>query len=132
MSVIPRPIHLWRSAKQSETLARFPFLQESRWQRWFGRTYPRVGADPALRIHHALTPFRQMGEVDGASEVIAAAARRDPGIGPTAIERLLVDLRYCPEDERRRAYRDPELWLEARARRAPRPAPRPLGVVKVS
>jgi hypothetical protein len=132
MSVIPRPIDLWRSRKQNETLSRFPFLQESRWRRWFGRSYPRAGSDPALRIHHALTPFRQMGEAEGACDVIAAAARRDPRIGPAAIELLLVDLRYCPDPERSRAYEDPESWLAARDRRAPRPAPRPLGVVRAS
>jgi hypothetical protein len=131
MSMIPKPIDLWRSAKQSETLARFPFLQEPRWRRWLGLARPRVGSDPALRIHHALTPFRHMSEVEGASRVIAAAARRDPRIGPATIERLLVDLRYCSDAERSRAYGDPETWLEARSRRAPRPAPRPLGMVRV-
>ena len=63
MSVIPKPIEFWRSAKQHETLARFPFLQEPRWRRWLGLARPRVASDPVLRIHHALTPFRQMGEV---------------------------------------------------------------------
>jgi len=132
MSVIPKPIEFWRSAKQSETLARFPFLQEPRWRRWLGLARPRVASDPALRIHHALTPFRQMDEVDGASRVIAAAARRDPRIGPAAIERMLVDLRYCPDAERRRAYEDPEAWLDARAGRPPRPSPRPLGMVRMA
>ena len=132
MSMIPRPIHLWRSAKQNETLARFPFLQESRWRRWLGASRPRAGSDPALRIHTALTPFRQMGEAEGACEVIAAAARRDPRIGPPGIERLLVDLRYCSDEERSRAYEDPEAWLDARDRRVPRHAPRPLGVGRLS
>jgi hypothetical protein len=131
MSVIPKPIEFWRSAKQSETLARFPFLQEPRWRRWLGLARPRVASDPVLRIHHALTPFRQMGEVDGASAVIAAAARRHPRIDPGAIERLLVELRYCPEPERSGAYVDPEAWLDARAGRPPRFAPRPLGMVRV-
>jgi hypothetical protein len=131
MSVVPKPIEFWRSAKQTETLARFPFLQESRWRRWFGRGRPRAASEPALRIHHALTPFRQMDEVDGASRVIAAAARRDPRIDPAAIERLLVDLRYCPDAERSRAYEYPDVWLDAREGRPPRPAPRPLGMVRV-
>ena len=130
MSVIPRPIEIWRGVKQNETLARFPFLQEPRWRRWLGLARPRAGSDPVLRVHHALAPFRQMGEVDGASAVIAASARRDPRIGPAAIERLLVDLRYCPEVERSRAYADPEAWLEARAGRPPRSAPRPLGMFR--
>jgi len=131
MSVIPKPIEIWRSAKQTETLERFPFLQEPRWRRWLGIARPRLASDPALRIHHALAPFRQMAEVDGASAVISAAARRDPRIGPAAIERLLVDLRYCCDPERSRAYEDPDAWLDARAGRPPRPAPRPLGVVRV-
>jgi len=127
MSVIPKPIEIWRSVKQNETLARFPFLQEPRWRRWLGLgPRQRAGADPVLRIHNALAPFRQMGEEDGASAVITASARRDPRIGPAAIELLLVDLRYCPEPERSRAYADPEAWLDARAGRQPRPAPRPL------
>ncbi len=128
MSMIPRTIEIWRGVKQEETLARFPFLQEPRWRRWLGLTRPRgVGSDPLLRVHHALEPFRQMGEVDGASAVIAASARRHSRLGPAAIERLLVDLRYCPEVERSRAYADPDAWLDARAGRPPRPAPRPLG-----
>lgn len=131
MSVIPKPIEFWRSAKQSETLERFPFLQEPRWRRWFGIARPRLASDPALRVHHALAPFRQMDEVDGASAVISAAARRDPRIAPAAIERLLVDLRYCPNPERCRAYEDPDAWLSARAGRPPRRAPRPLGFVRV-
>ena len=132
MSVIPKPIEIWRSRKQSETRARFPFLQEpSRWQRWLGRARGRGDGDPALRVHHALAPFRQRGEVDGAAAVVVAAARRSPRIDPTAIERLLVDLRYCSDAERSAAYEDPDAWLDARAGRPPRPAPRPLGVVKV-
>jgi hypothetical protein len=130
MSVIPKPIEFWRSAKQNETLARFPFLQEPRWRRWLGRARPRVASDPVLRIHHALTPFRQMGEVDGASDVIAAFARRTPRVDPATIERLLVDLRYCPASERSGAYADPDAWLDAREGRPPRHAPRPLGMVK--
>lgn len=130
MSMIPRPIEIWRSAKQSETLERFPFLHESRWRRWLGMGRPRVGSDPALRVHSALAPFRQMGEADGASAVIAAAARRDPRIGPAAIEGLLVDLRYCAPLERSRAYEDPNGWLAARAERPPRPVPRPLGMIR--
>ena len=131
MSVIPKPIEFWRSAKQHETLARFPFLQEPRWRRWLGLARPRVASDPVLRIHHALTPFRQMNEVDGASDVIAAAARRTPRSDPGAIERLLVDLRYGPDPERSSAYSDPDAWLDARAGRPPRHSPRPLGMVKV-
>jgi hypothetical protein len=132
MAVIPRPIEIWRSRKQSETRARFPFLQEpSRWRRWLGLARVSHRDDPALRVHHALAPFRQQGEVDGAAAVIAAAARRNPRIDPPAIERLLVDLRYCAEPERAAAYGDPDAWLAARAGRPPRPAPRPLGMVKV-
>ena len=131
MSVIPKPIEIWRSAKQTETLERFPFLQEPRWRRWLGIARPRLAADPALRIHSALAPFRQMDEVDGASSVISAAARRDPRIGPAAIERMLVDLRYCSDLERHRAYEDPDVWLDGRAGRPPRHAPRPLGFVRV-
>jgi hypothetical protein len=132
MTVIPKPIEIWRSRKQSETRARFPFLQEpSRWRRWFGLARLGNDGDPALRVHHALAPFRQKGEVDGAAAVLVAAARRNPSIDPTAIERLLVDLRYCSEPERAAAYQEPEAWLDARAGRPPRPAPRPLGMVKV-
>jgi hypothetical protein len=131
MSVIPKPIEIWRSAKQTETLERFPFLQEPRWRRWLAIARPRVGSDPALRIHHALTPFRQMDEVEGATAVIQAAARRDPRIDPQTIERMLVDLRYCADLERSRAYSDPDAWLDARSGRPPRAAPRPLGVVRV-
>jgi len=132
MPVIPKPIEIWRSRKQSETRARFPFLQEpSRWRRWLGLTRLSHHGDPALRVHHALAPFRQQGEVDGAAAVIVAAARRNPRIDPTAIERLLVDLRYCGDPERFAAYADPEAWLDTRAGRTPRPAPRPLGMVKV-
>jgi hypothetical protein len=128
MSVIPKPIEIWRSAKQTETLERFPFLHEPRWRRWLWIARPRLVSDPALRIHHALAPFRQMDEVDGASAVISAAARREPRIRPAAIERVLVDLRYCSDPERSRAYEDPDAWLASRAGRPPRPAPRPLGL----
>ena len=132
MPVIPKPIEIWRSRKQSETRARFPFLQgPSRWRLWLGLARLPHHGDPALRVHHALAPFRQRGEVDGAAAVIVAAARRDRRIDPTAIERLLVDLRYCAEPERAAAYVDPDTWLAARAGRPPRPAPRPLGMVKV-
>ena len=132
MSVIPKPIEIWRSRKQTETRARFPFLQEaSRWRRWLGLAPAVSQGDPALRVHHALAPFRQSGEVDGAAAVVVAAARRNPRLDPTAIERLLVDLRYCADAERQAAYADPDAWLEARAGRPPRPAPRPLGMVKV-
>jgi hypothetical protein len=129
--MIPKPIEMWRFAKQSETLARFPFLQEPRWRRWLGRAKALTRDDPALRVHHALAPFRQLGEVDGASAVIAAAARRLARIDPAVFERLLVDLRYCSDEERKHAYDDPEAWLDARAGRPPRPAPRPLGFVRV-
>jgi hypothetical protein len=73
-----------------------------------------------------------MGEVEGASAVISAAARRDLRIGPASIESLLVDLRYCADPERSRAYEDPDAWLDAREGRPPRRAPRPLGVGRVS
>jgi hypothetical protein len=132
MSVIPKPIEIWRSRKQSETRALFPFLQgPSRWRRWLGLARLPQHGDPALRVHHALAPFRQRGEVDGAAAVIVAAARRNPRLDPTAIERLLVDLRYCADPERFAAYGDPDAWLDARAGRAPRPVPRPLGFVRV-
>ena len=131
MSVIPTPIAMWRAAKQMETLERFPFLHPPRWRRLLGIALPKVASDPVLRIHTALTPFRQIGEEDGASAVIAAAAERDPRIGPAAIERLLVDLRYRSDPERLGAYEDPQGWLDLRASRRPRPAPRPLGVVRV-
>src|SRR5262245_31385850 len=132
MPVIPKPIEIWRTRKQSETRARFPFLQApSRWRRWLGLARLPHHGDPALRVHHALAPFRQLGEVEGAAAVIVAAARRNPRIDPTAIERLLVDLRYCADPERFTAYDDPDTWLAARAGRPPRPAPRPLGFVRV-
>jgi hypothetical protein len=130
MSVIPKPVEIWRNAKQSETLERFPILQEPRWRRWLGIARPRLASDPALRIHHALAPFRQMDEADGASAVIAAAARRNPRVGAAALERVLVDLRYCSDPERSRAYEDPDAWLDARTGRPPRRAPRPLGVIR--
>jgi len=128
---VPKPIAIWRSVKRHETLARFPFLQAPRWRRWLGRDGPGAVDEAALRVHHALEPFRQRGEVDGASAVVVAAARRNPRIDPGAIERLLVDLRYCADRERSRAYDDPERWLDARTGRPPRPAPRPLGLVRV-
>lgn len=127
----PKPIELWRSSKQHETLSRLPFLEAPRWRRWLGLARSGRRDDPALRIHYALVPFRQLGELDGATAVVMAAARRDPRIDAVAIERLLVDLRYCADAERVRAYESPEAWLDARAGRPPRPAPRPLGVVKV-
>ena len=127
----PKPIELWRSTKQSETLSRLPFLEAPRWRRWLGLARAGRRDDPALRIHHALAPFRSRGELDEATGVVMAAARRDPRIDAIGIERLLVDLRYCPDEERAHAYESPEAWLDARAGRPPRVAPRPLGVVKV-
>jgi len=131
LRMIPKPIEIWRCAKQSETLSRLPFLQEPRWRRWLGLVSGGRRDDPALRIHHALAPFRHRGEIEGATGVLMAAARRDPRIDAGGIERLLVDLRYCPDEERARAYEAPDAWLDARAGRPARAVPRPLGMVKV-
>jgi len=129
--MIPKPIEIWRSAKQSETLSRLPFLQEPRWRRWLGLARGGRRDDPALRIHHALAPFRQRGEIEGATAVVMAAARREPRVDAAGIESLLVDLRYCADEERNRAYEAPDAWLDARAGRPARAVPRPLGVVRV-
>jgi hypothetical protein len=116
--MIPKPIEIWRSAKQSETLSRLPFLQEPRWRRWLGLARGGRRDDPALRIHHALAPFRQRGEIEGATAVVMAVARREPRVDAVGIESLLVDLRYCA-DEERTAYER----LTPPARRACRPLP---------
>lgn len=102
------PIGLWRASKHLEIARLFPFTRRrSRWLS-FGHTWTDVDR---LRIYHALTPFRESGELAEASRVILVASKRWNARSPRAIERLLVALRYLDSAKRIEAYGDPEAWL---------------------
>jgi hypothetical protein len=119
---------LCRISKNQHMLERFPFMRARR-SRWlpFG---PRWTEKERLRIYHALAPFRELGELDGACAVILTASQRRRGRAPSALERLLVGLRYLEAAERSAVYRDPPAWLErvgrltAAAARCARAGPR--------
>ena len=101
---------LCRMSKHQHMLERFPFMRAG-WSRWlpFG---PRWTEKERLRIYHALAPFRELGELDGACSVILTASQRRRGRAPLTLERLLVGLRYLEAAERSSVYRDPPAWLE--------------------
>jgi len=123
-------------------LARFPFMR-ARWSRWLPFA-PRWTEKERLRTYHALAPFRELGELDGACSVVLTASQRRKGRSPLVLERLLVGLRYLEAAERASVYRDPAAWLErvgrltaAAVRRtrvrpprpmAPAPKPEPVAV----
>jgi hypothetical protein len=104
------PIGLWRASKHQEIQRRFPFTRSrSRWLP-FGPLWTEIDR---LRLYHALTPFREVGELAVASEVILAAAKRCNARSPEAVVRLLLALRYLGPERRSEAYRDPEAWLDS-------------------
>jgi hypothetical protein len=101
---------LCRVSKHQHMLERFPFMR-ARWSRWlpFGSHWTEK---ERLQIYHALAPFRELGELDGACSVILTASQRRRGRAPLALQRLLVGLRYLDAAERKSVYRDPPAWLE--------------------
>ena len=101
---------LCRVSKHQHILERFPFMREC-WLPWL-RFGPRWTEKERLRIYHALAPFRELGELDGACSVILAASQRRRGRAPLVLERLLVGLRYLDTAKRSSVYRDPQAWIE--------------------
>jgi len=102
------PIGLWRASKHMEIARLFPFTRRrSRWLP-FGAGWTDVDR---LRLHHALTPFRESGQLADVSRLILAAAKRWNSKSLPAVERLLVALRYLDSAKRSEAYGDPEAWL---------------------
>ena len=101
---------LGRLSKHQHMLDRFPFTRPH-WAAWL-RLDRRWTEHDRLRLYHALAPYRELGEVDGARAVILAASRQRRGRSPDALERLLVGLRYLDTAKRSSVYRDPQAWLE--------------------
>jgi hypothetical protein len=108
---------LCRASKHQHMLKRFPFMR-ARWPRWLPFA-PRWTERERLRIFHALAPFRELGELDGACLVILTASQRRRGRAPLVLERLLVGLRYLDTAERSSIYSDPQAWLERVGRLTP-------------